>query len=749
MHVPFLDLKWQHTKIKDNLKERWDKILENTAFVIGDEVKLFEKNFASYCETKHCVGVSSGTDALILALKALNLPSKSEVICLPTSFIASAEAIVHADLVPRFCEVDEVTGNYDYEKLENILVNDKNGKIKVILAVHLYGRMCDMDKILEIAKQHNLKVVEDAAQAQGATYKGKKAGSFGDVGCFSFYPGKNLGAYGQAGAIVTSNEEIYGKVLRMRDHGALGKYDHDILGYNSKIDNLQAPVLDEKLKHLDSWNQMRQVIAEKYYVGLKDVSQIKFISPNNFNTKSVHHIFAITVPDRDGLMNFLKSRNIGTNIHYPKALHEFSYLQMSGCKKGDFPVAEKLQSETMSLPIFPGQTDGQVQYVVNSVKEFFTGRSENKVESVSASNLDVGKNKLKLGVVGYGYWSPKVINGFLKTNKAEIYSICEKDENKHTEIRKQIPNVKIYLNYEKMMEDELVEAVVVTTTVSSHYRIGKLALEKGKHVLLEKPITEYLWQAEELINLARRRNKVLMVDHTFLFMPAIMKLKEIIASGELGVVHTVTGNRSNLGLLQKDIDVVADLAPHDFSILYYLFNEEPQKIIATDHTPIEHPYQNKKHSVISSTSLYYRSGLFVNFIHSWISPIKDRRMCFIGDKKMAVFDMLDKEGQLKIFDTKINLLHGDKYGPWFSYDQGSYRIVDLGVQEGDDIQRMANEFIDCINESREPRTNGILGKVVVNTLRKVEASKKTLITKYLYNLKNNLIRMGKGNWMLR
>lgn len=329
--------------------------------------------------------------------------------------------------------------------------------------------------------------------------------------------------------------------------------------------------------------------------------------------------------------------------------------------------------------------------------------------------------KLKLGIVGYGYWSPKVINGFLKTDGGEVFAICEKDKAKWDSIKEHVPNIVIYQNYEQLVQDPNIDAIVITTTVSSHYRIAKAALLAGKHVLVEKPMTEEVWQSDKLIAIAKKKDRTLMVDHTFLFMPAIRALKGVIDSGELGKVHTVLGNRSNLGLFQKDVDVVTDLAPHDFSILYYFFNEEPYKVIATGNAPVKHVLHKKKYNAVSSTTLLYMSGLYVHFIHSWLAPIKDRRMIFVGDKKMAVFDMLDQTGVLKIYDTCVNVLQdANPYGAWFSYTQGEHRVVDVPKLEGDDIQRMAQEFIDSIREHRQPITDGYLGRIVVNNLAQVK-----------------------------
>lgn len=364
-HIPFLDLKWTHSQIKDNLAKRWDKLLENTAFAMGEEVRVFEENFAKYCGTKHCIAVANGTSALSLAIRALKLPSKSEIITLPTSFFASASAIVHAGHTPVFAEVDIHTANFNFAKLDKAVTP----KTKAIMAVHLYGRMADMDKVVRFAKKHKLIVIEDAAQAQGATYKKKRAGSIGTVGCFSFYPGKNLGAYGEAGAIVTNDDVVMQHIKKLRDHGCIKKYEHEELGYNERMDNLQAAVLDEKLKHLDKWNKMRQVVAKKYYQAFSRLKNISIISPNTPNDISVHHLFAIRIKNREMFMQEMKDLGVATSIHYPHALHTLPVLQQSKCRVGDFPIAEKIAAETVSLPIFPGMTEDQVRQVILAVKK--------------------------------------------------------------------------------------------------------------------------------------------------------------------------------------------------------------------------------------------------------------------------------------------------------------------------------------------------------------------------------------------
>ena len=365
MNIPFLDLKWPHAQVEKSVKKRWNKILKNTAFVMGEDTKLFETNFAQYCQTKYCISVSNGTSALSLAIRALQLPAKSEIITLPTSFFASASSIAHTGHIPVFAEVDLTTGNFNYNKLQQAVTK----KTKAIMAVHLYGRMCDMDKIEKFAKKNNLFIIEDAAQAHGATYKNKKAGSIGHVGCFSFYPGKNLGAYGDAGAVVTNSDEIALYIRKMREHGSIKKYEHELLGYNERMDNIQAPVLDEKLKHLDDWNSLRKKIATMYYKAFADMKDVSVISPDVEYGNSVYHLFPLRVKNRDEFMQKLKEKGVATSIHYPRALHMIPALQQSGCKEGDFPVAEKIARETVSIPIFPGMTKEQVMYVIKSIQE--------------------------------------------------------------------------------------------------------------------------------------------------------------------------------------------------------------------------------------------------------------------------------------------------------------------------------------------------------------------------------------------
>lgn len=371
MNVPFVDLAWQHKAIEDKLKKRFEAIFERASFVGGKDVEEFENNFARYLGVRHAIGVANGTDALFLSLRALGIEPGDEVITIPTTFVATASAIVHAGATPVFVDIDPATRNFDF----SLLTLRLGPRARAIIPVHLYGEPADMNAVLRIARAHNLKVVEDASQAHGAEYRGKKVGIFGDFGCFSFYPGKNLGAYGDAGMIVTESEDLAAGVQRIRNHGGIRKYEHEILGYNSRLDSLQAAVLDEKLKFLDEWNQMRVRIARMYDDGLRGVKEIA-VFPPAADASPVYHLYVVKLcsGDRVDFIRYMNDRGIATGIHYPEPVHLLQPFQRFGYKKGDFPIAEEYMRAIVSLPIFPGMTDDQVQYVIKAVKEYFGGR---------------------------------------------------------------------------------------------------------------------------------------------------------------------------------------------------------------------------------------------------------------------------------------------------------------------------------------------------------------------------------------
>ena len=368
MEIPFLDLKRQYTSIKTEISEVFNDILDSQKFILGEYVEKLEKSFAKYCRSRYCIAVNSGTSALYLALKALGIGYGDEVITVPNTFIATAEAISMCGATPVFVDIDEKTYNIDVEKIEAAITE----KTKAIIPVHLYGQCADMDRINEIAEEYNISVIEDACQAHGAEYKGKKAGSLGIAAAFSFYPGKNLGAYGDAGAVVTNNEDIAERIKLLRDHGSKKKYYHEIIGGNFRMDAIQGAVLSIKLRYLDKWNNLRRENAKIYNEYLEDLDKI--ILPYELDhAKHVYHLYVIRTKKRDELQEFLNDNKIITGIHYPIPIHLQKAYKNLGYSEGDFPVAERIATEILSLPMFPELSHKEIEYITKKIK-YFIGR---------------------------------------------------------------------------------------------------------------------------------------------------------------------------------------------------------------------------------------------------------------------------------------------------------------------------------------------------------------------------------------
>jgi dTDP-4-amino-4,6-dideoxygalactose transaminase len=364
MTIPLVDLKAQYASIKPEIDGAMQRIVSNTSFILGKEVAEFEKNFAAFCNAQYCVGADSGTAALHLALLILGVQAGDEVITTTHTFIATAEVISLIGAKPVFVDIDSRTYNIDPSKIEQAITP----RTKVIMPVHLYGQPAEMDAILDIARKHNLRVIEDAAQAHGAEYRGRRAGTMGDIACFSFYPGKNLGAYGDAGALVTNNAEFAERARMLRDHGRRDKYLHQVVGYGYRLDALQAAILGAKLPHLDAWNARRREIADQYTDLLTNTEIVTPYVPPHI--KPVFHIYCIRHKNRDGLLKHLKERGIEAGIHYPVPLHLQPVYENLGYKRGDFPHTEQAADEILSLPLYPELTNDQVQFIVDAVKEF-------------------------------------------------------------------------------------------------------------------------------------------------------------------------------------------------------------------------------------------------------------------------------------------------------------------------------------------------------------------------------------------
>lgn len=365
MEVPFVDLKAQYNSIREEINKAIQDTLDNTAFILGENVAKFEENFAKFCSAKYAVGVSSGTAALHLALLANGIKKGDEIITVPNTFIATTEAISYVGAKIKFVDIDEKTYTVDTAKIKNAITK----KTKAIIPVHLYGHPCDMDPILEIAERHNLKIIEDGAQAHGAEYKGRKVPISG-IGCFSFYPGKNLGAYGDGGCVVTNNKEMAERVAMLRNHGRKKgeKYKHSIEGYNYRLDGLQAAILDIKLCYLNNWIGKRRKNAQMYNKLLKNYEEIILPFEANY-AKHVYHLYVIRIRKRDTLREYLKKQGISTGIHYPIPLHLQPAYKALGYKLGSFPNAEKCSTEILSLPIYAELTEGQIEHVCNEISK--------------------------------------------------------------------------------------------------------------------------------------------------------------------------------------------------------------------------------------------------------------------------------------------------------------------------------------------------------------------------------------------
>lgn len=360
--IPFLDLTRINEPHQDHIRQAMERVLQSGWFVLGQEVKTFEQQFASYCQTKQCVGVANGLDALTLVLKAWAFPAGSEVLVASNAYIASVLSITHASLIPVFVEPDPHTQLIDPTRIEQAI----SPQTKAIVAVHLYGRCCDMDPIHALAKRHNLRVLEDAAQAHGAVYKQQRAGNIGDAAAWSFYPSKNLGALGDAGAITTNDDALAERLRALRNYGSAQKYVNDYPGHNSRLDELQAAILLAKLPFLEDENNRRKELAKIYLTGLQLPDLI--LPPADRIEQDVWHLFVVRHPQRDSLRAYLHERGIGTDMHYPiPPHHQRAYANM---RHLSLPIAEQLHREVLSLPLNPTLTDNQILYIIDTINQF-------------------------------------------------------------------------------------------------------------------------------------------------------------------------------------------------------------------------------------------------------------------------------------------------------------------------------------------------------------------------------------------
>jgi len=359
--IPLVDIKAEYQEIKPAIDDAIGRVINSARFILGEEVERFEQEFAEFSHVDHAIGVGSGTDALYVALLAFDIGAGDEVITTPMTFIATAEAISMRGASPVFIDVDLGTHNIDPARLEAAITP----RTKAIIPVHLHGQPADMDAILEVARRHHLLVIEDAAQAHGADYKGRRVGTLADMACFSFYPGKNLGAYGDAGMIATNDQDLARKVRLLRDHGRTSKYEHELLSFNWRLDALQAAILRAKLPNLEAWNRRRREIAALYDMLLKDASLGTPVVPEGVHP--VWHHYAVTIEARDEVEEKLKRDGIETGVHYPVPLHLQPAYKFLRYRRGDFPNAEQIAQTTLSLPIYPAMKNDEIQTVVEAL----------------------------------------------------------------------------------------------------------------------------------------------------------------------------------------------------------------------------------------------------------------------------------------------------------------------------------------------------------------------------------------------
>lgn len=366
MKIPFIDLRKQYDSIKEEIDPAIQDVIDNSAFVLGKSVSEFESAFAEAHNVKNCIAVSSGTDGNHLASWVLDIKSGDEIIIPANTFIATAWGAVLCGATPVFVDCHKDSYNIDPDKIEEKITS----KTKAVIAVHLYGQAADMDSVRSITDKHDLHLIEDAAQAHMAEYKQKSIGGLSDVCSFSFYPGKNLGAFGEGGAVTTNSDELALKARMIRDHGSRQKYSHEIYGHNYRMEGIQGAVLGVKLKHLNHWTELRRSAAKKYCEQLKEVKEIKLPAEMPY-AKHVYHLFVIQTDKRDELQKFLNENEIATGLHYPVPLHLQKCFEHLGYKKGDFPVTENLAANCLSLPMFPELSEEQIGFICHKIKLFF------------------------------------------------------------------------------------------------------------------------------------------------------------------------------------------------------------------------------------------------------------------------------------------------------------------------------------------------------------------------------------------
>lgn len=708
--IPFVDLKTQYQTLKNEVNEAIAGVLEKTNFILGEPVAEFEENFAKFCDAKYSVGVSSGTDALYLALKALGIGEGDEVIVPANTFVATANAVSQVGATPVLADADFQTFNIDLNKLESKITS----KTKAIIPVHLYGRMIDMDKLMFIANKYSLPVIEDACQAHGATWNNKPAGSYGLIGCFSFYPGKNLGAYGDAGAVVTSNELIYEKIKMLRNYGSKIKYHHDIIGYNKRLDTIQAAILNVKLKYLNDWNIKRLHNARLYNEKLKDLKEIITPEITDESNRQVFHLYVIRAKERDELLKYLNDNGVQAGIHYPIPIYALEAYANLNLNKSDFAVTEQLSKEIISLPMFAELTAEQIDEVTSLIRNFYQNNQ-------STADYTIKKAKINFGLIGYGYWGPNFARDIEANPESQLKYCADLDVNSLLKVKAKYPSTIVTNDYHDILNDKDVDAVAVVTPTKTHYQIVKEAILAKKHVFVEKPMCYSTEEAVELVALAKENKVKLMVGHIFLFNPAVDYIKKSIDLGQIGKLRHMHFQRRNLGPIRQDVNVMWDLAPHDISMALYFIGQMPTSVIASGETFLQN--NNNNYDVVSAT-MKFTNNIVVNMIFSWMDPIKIRDVTIVGDQKMILFDDVSPLEKIKVFDKNANIIENTK-----DVSFGEYQINIHGgdisipaIKSNEPLKEEISHFIDCLKNDKKPFTDGENGLAVVKVLAAIQKS---------------------------
>ena len=541
LNVPLVDLKAQYGSIKPEIDAAIQRVLDHTGFILGDEVRTFEAAFAERIGADGAVGVASGTAALQLALQACGVGPGDEVITTAHTFIATAEPIALLGAMPVFVDIDPATFNLDPERVEDAITS----RTKAIVPVHLYGRPAAMDELLQIADRHGLVVIEDAAQAHGACYRGRACGTIGSIGCFSFYPGKNLGAYGDAGAVTSNDPDLLARVRKLRDHGRTSKYEHDEIGYGERIDALQAAILGAKLPHLTAWTDARRRHARRYTELLAGTSVTT--PTEDPGDEHVFHLYVVrsTVATSSSRISASRGRRrhpLPDPAPSPAGLPEARAGQPAahGAGRGRDPVAADVSR---------------------------AARRPDRVRR--RSGPAVRRMTVNVAIVGLGYWGPNLARNIAILDGGRLHTLCDAQPDRLARHGRQYPGTRTTTDFETVLADDEVDAVVLATPVASHFELAKRAMDAGKHVMVEKPLARTSAECAELVELADRAGLTLMVGHVFLYNAAVRRMKDYIDSGELGDVQYIYSQRLNLGQVRHDVNALWNFAPHDLSILMY------------------------------------------------------------------------------------------------------------------------------------------------------------------------------------